>query len=39
MVWGCSAASGTGRIAVIDEAINLVLYHQVPEGELLAISF
>lgn len=29
MVWGCSAASGPGRLAVIDVTMNSALYHTI----------
>ncbi|KAI3369578.1 hypothetical protein L3Q82_024389 [Scortum barcoo] len=37
MVWGCFAASGPGRLAVINGTMNSAVYQKNPEGECPAI--
>uniref|UniRef100_A0A8C2KBE1 Transposase Tc1-like domain-containing protein n=1 Tax=Cyprinus carpio TaxID=7962 RepID=A0A8C2KBE1_CYPCA len=37
MVWGCFAASGPGRLAVINGTMNSAVYQKNPEGECQAI--
>ena len=38
MAWGCFAASGPGRLAIIDGTMNSALYQKNPEGECPVIS-